>query len=226
MIAFSRIISLVLCTASIVCGNTGHDSELIYKCGGTDKKRIALTFDDGPHPQHTREIISILEDYGVKATFFVIGKNAEEYPDIVKKEAENGYEIGNHTYTHPKIPKISPLSLENEIEKGEDALFKITGERPAIFRPPGGFCNKDVGNVALKKNYSIILWTVDTRDWEIPSTEKIVATVKKNIRPGAIILFHDYVFGESNTPEALRIIVPYILSEGYEIVTVSELLEL
>ena len=222
----TRVISLVLCASSIMCGNMGYRSELIYKCGAADEKKVALTFDDGPHSQYTQEIISILEEYSVKATFFVIGKNAEEYPDIVKKEAENGYEIGNHTYTHPKIPKISPLSLENEIEKGEDALFKITGERPAIFRPPGGFCNKDVGNIAAKKNYSIILWTVDTRDWEIPSTEKIIDTVKEKLRAGAIILFHDYVFGESNTPEALRTIVPYILSEGYEIVTISELLGL
>ena len=209
-----------------MCGNSPSDSEIIYKCGGVDEKKVALTFDDGPHPEHTRQIISILEEYSVKATFFVIGKNAEEYPEIVKEEAENGYEIGNHTYTHPKIPKLSPSSLENEIEKGENTLFDITGERPVIFRPPGGFCNKDVGSVASKKNYSIILWTIDTRDWEVPSTKKIINTVKENLRPGAIILFHDYVFGESNTPEALRTIVPYILSEGYELVTVSELLGL
>ncbi len=202
----------------------GNGRENIYKCGNTEEKKVALTFDDGPHPEYTPEIISILEEYSVTGTFFVIGKSAAAYPEIIKKEAENGYEIGNHTETHLQIRGANYKAILDEVENAEMGIEKITQKKVRFFRPPGGVVGDSVAKVAVKKNYSVILWTIDTRDWAHPSEDEIVECVKNNLSPGAIILFHDYVFGKSNTPAALRQIIPYILSEGYEIVSLEELL--
>ena len=217
-----------MCLSGLLTGAGYGDSEEIpiYKCGNTKEKRVALTFDDGPHPEYTPEIMDILEEYSVSATFFVVGKNAVEYPNVVKREIAMGCEVGNHTYTHPNIRESDERELEREIAYGEESLCAITGEKPRLFRPPGGVCTKSARKISGELGYSIILWTIDTRDWEKPSKEKIINQVKTELRPGAIILFHDYIYGNSPTPEALRQIIPYLLSEGYEIVTVSELLGL
>lgn len=225
-----KLLSVFLCLSCLFVFLKSQLLELptwgnsIYHCGGDEKRQIALTFDDGPHPEYTPEILSILEEYGVSATFFVIGENVRQYPELVKKESDMGNEIGNHTFSHPCISKTSFGDLLQEAELVDGEVLEITGTAPKIFRPPGGVCDKTVGLVAKEKNYSVILWTVDTKDWQSPKTEDIVSNVKKHLRPGAIILFHDYIWGKSPTPEALRILIPYIINEGYEIVTVSELL--
>ena len=228
MMLLRKVTAVILCLSGVLTGVRYGDGEEmpIYKCGNTKEKRVALTFDDGPHPEYTPEILNILEEYSVSATFFVVGKNAEEYPDIVKQEIEMGCEVGNHTYTHPNIRKTNECELEREIAFGEESLCAITGKKPHLFRPPGGVCTKNARNISGDLGYSIILWNIDTRDWEKPSKEKIISQVKNELRAGAIILFHDYIYGDSPTPEALKEIIPYLLSEGYEIVTVSELLGL
>ncbi|MBE6544412.1 MAG: polysaccharide deacetylase family protein [Ruminococcaceae bacterium] len=221
-----RLVALVLCLSCLLAPSFNYpvNASSVYHCGGNGKRQVALTFDDGPHPDYTPAILSILEEYKVPATFFVIGENARQYPELVKKEYNMGNEIGNHTFSHPAVSKTSYNDLINETELVDGEILALTGKAPKIFRPPGGVCDKNVGKVAKEKNYSVILWTVDTKDWQIPPTHDIVSCVKTNLRPGAIILFHDYVWGASNTPEALRILIPHILDEGYEIVTVSELL--
>lgn len=198
--------------------------ETVYRCGGGEKKQIALTFDDGPHPDHTPIILSILEEYNIPATFFVIGENAHQHPELVKKESDMGYEIGNHTYSHPKIKETGFEKLLSEANSAHQEILKITGRSPTIFRPPGGVCDQSVGMVADQNQYSVILWTVDTEDWQNPPVQDIVNRVISGLRPGAIILFHDYIWGDSPTPEALRILIPFILDKGYEFVTVSDLL--
>lgn len=226
MKAFKRLCILVLC-ASFVFSYALHGyANEVYKCGSGDKKRVALTFDDGPHPSLTNKILDILDAYSLKATFFVIGKNAAEHPEILKRMILSGHEIGNHTYSHPHLSTLSYKELLEEITLGKDLITSITHKPIRLFRPPEGVCSAAVGKAANKNGECVVLWTIDTRDWCSPPTEDIVNSVMKNLSPGAIILFHDYVYENSNTPEALEILIPKILQEGYEIVSVSELLEL
>ena len=220
-----RAVAILLCLCGIINTSAAElQSDNIYKCGVGDEKKIALTFDDGPHPEYTPRILSVLEEYSVTATFFLIGDNAAAYPEIVKKEVEMGCELGNHTKSHRHIKDLCYDELIKEMNDAESQIRSITGRSPNYFRPPEGVCTKNVGKAAMEKGYFVILWTVDTRDWEAPPANQIVKSVKENLRPGAIILFHDYVYGSSETADALKEIIPYVLSEGYEIVSLNELL--
>ncbi len=206
-----------------VWGGFGR-ADNVYSHAVTNEKLIALTFDDGPHPYRTDEILDILKEFGIKATFFVIGKNAEAYPKKLKRIASEGHEMGNHTYSHLASGKADPEMLTKELEHTEKIIYDITGARPITFRPPTGYCNSVTLKSAAEMNYKIIVWTVDTRDWAHNSVGNIVDTVKKKAQSGSIILMHDFIAGRSPTPEALRKIIPYLLGEGYEFVTVSELI--
>lgn len=195
-----------------------------YFSGNTDGRRIALTFDDGPHPRHTREILKILEEYDVKATFFIVGKLAEEYPDIVVEEIKAGHEVASHTWSHPNINTLSEAGLTSELYETEQFLESLANYKPTLFRPPEGKCGENVLRAAATFNYDVILWTVDTRDWAHTPSDKIVANVIDNTEAGSIILCHDFVAYDSPTPDALRKFIPKLIENGYEFVTVSELL--
>ncbi|MBR2615463.1 MAG: polysaccharide deacetylase family protein [Clostridia bacterium] len=208
----------------ISVGPHGRAKAEIYRKSETEEKMIALTFDDGPSKQNTREILSILEEYGIRATFFVIGENAAKDPERVKSIFEAGHELGNHTYTHAYISKISKEALEEEILKTEEVLLSVTGEKPRVFRPPGGYYDDASLSVLEKMGYKNVLWSLDTRDWSLPKTEKIVSKVEDDAGCGDIILFHDLEDKRLPTPQVLKRIIPYLLENGYEFVTVSELL--
>lgn len=188
------------------------------------ENKIALTFDDGPHPRYTEEILDILDSFGIKATFFVIGENAQKYPELVKHEVEAGHEVGNHTYSHPHMRATSEEQLLEEMKKTEQVLSEICGYEPSLFRPPEGFCCKAVKNGAQSMSYQIMLWDIDTNDWAHNSVNNIVKTVVGNVKAGDIILCHDFVTKPSPTPDALRKFIPKLQAMGYEFVTVSELL--
>ena len=192
------------------------------------EKCIALTFDDGPHIKYTDEILDILEQYGAKATFFVIGQNAEKYPDIIQREFAEGHEIGNHTYSHPSMKKITVEKIMEEISKTQDIIFDITGEKPRLFRSPGGYFNNDIIHTIEDLDCLPILWSwrQDTRDWTMPSVDSIVNTVMKNLQDGDIVLFHDFNREGSPTPKALKILLPKLKEMGYRFVTVSELISI
>ncbi len=187
--------------------------------------RIALTFDDGPHPRYTLQILDILAEYGIKATFFEVGENVRYYPDAAKRVAAEGHEIGNHTYTHPHIKNLNEDQLREETMKCESAIIDITGIKPKIFRPPEGVVDSAVKTWADRNGYSVVLWSVDTRDWAGTSVAEMVKNIDNNVKPGSIILMHDYVSRRSHTIEALKQIIPLLLNKGYKFVTVSELLE-
>ena len=189
------------------------------------KKLVALTFDDGPHKTHTKVILDTLDKYDVKATFFVVGTNAERFPDIVQYAADMGHEIGNHTYTHPNMKGISHSELQAELSKNEDLLFSICGVRTKLFRPPCGEMSDAVSSITEESGYKLVLWDVDTRDWEHRSKDAIVNSIKKNVKNGSVILMHDFIGGETHTPEALSEIIETLQKDGYEFVTVSELNE-
>jgi len=197
----------------------------VYRKSKTEEKKIALTFDDGPSKQNTREILSILEEYGIKATFFVIGENARRDPERIRSIFDAGHELGNHTYTHAYISKISDSELEREIRETENVLVEITGVKPVVFRPPGGYYDDASIAKVEKMGYKSILWSLDTRDWSMPKSESIVSKVEGRTQGGDILLFHDLEDKRLPTPAALRKIIPYLMENGYEFVTVSELLE-
>ena len=190
----------------------------------TEKKQIALTFDDGPHPVLTPKIIAILNRYQVRATFFMIGKEAEDYPETARAVAAQGHEIGNHTDTHRRLSGISPEKQLLEVKECEEKIGRICGVRPVLFRPPEGIVTSEIGRILDRENYTAVLWSIDTRDWECKNAKKIAARVLGKVRPGDIILLHDYIGRNSQTPEALEIILPELIAQGYEFVTVSELL--
>ena len=198
---------------SVYCRNKSH------------VKQIALSFDDGPHPRYTKEILSILKEYGISATFFIIGINAELYPETLKMVADAGCEIGNHTYSHRHLRNLSSQELAAELEECDTALFEICGCRPSLFRPPEGAINSSVEDCTAQGEYRVILWSLDTRDWERKSTEQIVRCVLSSVKAGDIILMHDYIGHHARTAEALAILLPELLERGFEPVTVSELLE-
>lgn len=187
-------------------------------------KKIALTFDDGPHPVKTPKILALLEKHGVRATFFVVGTNAEYYPEIVAKEAAGGHEIANHSYTHPRLSKLTEAEIKDEIRKSDEAIKKAAGISPKLFRPPEGAYSEEIVNIASALGKETIIWTVDTLDWAKSPRDTIVENVKENVTFGSIILFHDCTRDGTFTLEALEILIPYLKAQGYEFVTVSELI--
>ena len=193
----------------------------VFVRGNREEKRVALTFDDGPHREYTDEILDILSEYGVKATFFVIGVNAELCPAPLKRAIAEGHEIGSHTYSHRDFPRLSEKEIVGEIEKNAAVLGKF-GVKARLFRPPGGFCEEKVVRSAQKEDCDVVLWTIDTCDWRGVSAGEIVRAASR-LRGGEIILMHDYVSGVSHTPEALRILLPALLDKGFSFATAGAL---
>ncbi len=223
LLLFISFSSVTASNAEPTWGGFGKKDN-VYFCAGTDKKIAALTFDDGPHPVLTDEILDILAEYNVKATFFVIGKNAESYKKQLIRAYSEGHEIGNHTYSHLTASEKNRTSLTEELRKTDNVIFKLTGHHPTLFRPPTGYCNSVAVQSAAEMGYKIILWTVDTRDWAHTSAATIQKNVSENIGNGAIILFHDYISGSSSTADALRGLLPKLIDDGYSFDTVSNLL--
>ncbi len=191
---------------------------------GAEPPRVALTFDDGPHPRYTPEILDILAQYEVPATFFTVGVNAETYPELILREVSEGHEIGNHTYNHYHVAKLSAQALRRDVLACTASLEKIIGRGVTLFRPPEGVCTDAIKSICNEQELSIVLWSIDTRDWAHTPVREICKNVKKNVKDGAIILMHDFTGKNSPTPEALRQIIPMLQELGYEFVTVSQLL--
>lgn len=189
-----------------------------------DTKKIALTFDDGPDPKLTPEILSILDEYGIKATFFVVGENVEAHPETLEAEVEAGHEIGNHTFTHCRIKNSDSKTLFNEVNACTEAIERYSDVSPKVFRPPEGVVNPTICRLAEALDYKIIIWDIDTLDWRHTPPEKIAENVLTHAHGGDIILMHDYICKDSPTPAALRLFLPKLIEQGYQFVTVSELL--
>ncbi len=199
--------------------------EIVYHSRKNDRMEIALSFDDGPHPRLTPVILSILEEYGIKATFFMVGENVGYYPDAARAVAEAGHEIGNHTFSHRKFNRMSEHEMLDEIHACEQAISGVT-ETPAHFiRPPEGQMNEAMRRVIGTLDYRIILWDVDTRDWAHTPPAEISRHILDTVQAGDIILMHDFIGHNSPTPEALRMVIPALLERGYRFVTVGELVD-
>lgn len=204
--------------------------EMFFLQGPTDQKRIALTFDDGPDPRFSNDVLDVLKQYNVPATFFVLGSKAVANPEIVKRMQNEGHVIGNHTYAHPNLVEEADLgTLEREVTRTEDALNEIIGYRTKLFRPPYGFLYNELVEKLGKMNYYVIAWDVDTLDWQEDPPEVIASRVVDNIHPGAIILMHDGAESSgdrTNTILSLQQIIPRLQEQGYEFVTVPDLLSI
>lgn len=191
----------------------------------TNKKVIALTFDDGPNKAYTNQILEVLKEYNAKATFFVIGENVKRDPTTLKKVHAEGHEIGNHTFTHPKLQNIDSFTLKKEITQTDKIVMKYITQKPIYFRPVGGYYNEEVVKAAVNTNHKIILWSPnqDPRDWNHESAEHIYTHVMNNIQPGDIILLHDGGGDRTETVQAIKKIIPALKKQGYAFLTVSEL---
>lgn len=192
----------------------------------TEEKYMALTFDDGPDPQQTLKIMEVLKQYDAKATFFLVGDRVERYPEVVRQELQEGHEIANHSFRHPSFQGLPGNSMENELIKTQDAIYKATGQKPVLFRPPGGFYNEKIIQLSKDHHLQMILWSwhQDTKDWRAPGVGRIANKVLNNARNGDIVLMHDFVYNSNQTAEALKIILPELKKHGYSFVTISELL--
>lgn len=178
---------------------------------------IALTFDDGPNPDYTQRILDVLTANYSHATFFVVGPNAESFTETLKAISLAGCEIGNHTYNHKDLTTLTAAEVEEQIDKVNRAVKKSTGENTTVIRPPYGAFNDDV--LAQLKE-PVILWDLDTEDWDSRNAQKVVEKVLDTVKDGDIVLMHDIY---DSTAEAVEILVPKLKEQGYQIVSVSEL---
>lgn len=183
-----------------------------------DGKKVALTFDDGPHKYYTQELLDGLRERQVIATFFLIGESIEGKEDVVKQMHEDGHLIGNHTYTHVQLNKEKTDDACAEVWKTNTKIFDVTGEVPYFIRPPFGEWNEELSCVI---DMSPVLWDLDPLDWKYQDKDRIVKYVVKNVRDGDIILLHDVY--KTSVQAALEI-VDILKKEGYEFVTVEELI--
>ena len=190
--------------------------DFYYQAPTTKNKMIALTFDDGPN-HNTNQILTILNKYQVKATFFVLGTKAEANPNILKKLFQSGMEIGNHTYSHKLLTNKSDDYIKEEITKTNELIHNITGTYPTLVRPSYGSFNAQIKSSI---NMPIITWNIDPLDWKYHNSEKIKENILKKVEDGAIILLHDIY---TSTVNAVDKVIPELLEQGYDLVTVSEL---
>lgn len=200
-------------------------STLISKVHTSDKI-IALTFDDGSDGENLKEILNILKENDVKATFFLTGSAAKSHPKLLKRILKEGHAIGNHSYSHPHFTKLSESEMKNEVDKAEAAIYKITDQSTKpLFRPPYGDYNSSVLQAVGEYGYTeTITWTIDTLDWEGISAGKIAKKVLSKASPGSIVLMHAGS-GAVNTPAALTDIIQGLKDKDYQFVTIPELLE-
>lgn len=186
-----------------------------------NKKYVTLTFDDGPHPQYTEKVLDVLEEKNVPATFFVVGFRAEAHPDTILRIKKLNCEIGNHTYEHKNLRRISTADALNEMKKCSDIIYEITGEYPKVYRPPFG----EIGLQLEKKiDMTKILWTIDSSDWRIKNEKsRVVNNVVPKVNNNSIILLHDFY---KATVDALPEIIDRLQADGFEFITISELLKI
>lgn len=181
---------------------------------------IALTFDDGPYPKVTGHILDVLEKNGVCATFFVLGSRIEGREDVLTRMEELGCEIGNHSFSHADLTRLSKADCQRELSDTDAEIRRVTGHEASVVRPPYGYYNKTVMSAAGRP---LILWTVDTNDWRGKAPGEIADYVIQQAKEGSVILMHDQ---QTQTADAMEMIIPTLIEEGFRFVTVSELIRL
>ena len=190
-----------------------------------EKKVIALTFDDGPWPNTTAKVLDILKKNRIKSTFFVVGQNVKNYPDLTKQIVADGHIIANHTWHH-WYHQMNAQAAAYEVANTTDIIYQTTGVKTSLFRPPGGIMNNGVAAYAKNNKYAVIMWSADSMDYSRPAVPRLMNNIFREAKPGGIVLMHDGGGDRSNTVKALPEIISRFRKQGYEFVTVPELLEM
>ncbi len=201
-------------------GNTLYEVAL-----DDSEKAIALTFDDGPWPIYTEQVLDILKEQDIKATFFLIGQHLKNHPEIAQKVVEAGHALGNHTWSH-QYHNVPREIAAQEIEDTAALIYEKTGCNTKWFRPPGGVLTNGLNDYALSQNYAVAMWSSDARESFFSSSGALVNNVLNSAKPGGIVLLHDGGGDRSATVQALPIIITELKQQGYKFVTLPELLEL
>lgn len=188
-------------------------------------KIVALTFDDGPWPKYTDQVLDILKQNNIKGTFFVIGNNMKHFPKIGKRIVDEGHTIANHTWHH-WYHRLSPQAAAKEINSTEEIIYKTTGVRTNLFRPPGGVLGNGPAAYARSKKYSVIMWSADSIDYKRPPAVRLINNVMRNSKPGGIVLMHDGGGVRDSTVKALPEMIRKFRDQGYRFVTIPEMLEI
>ena len=184
-----------------------------------EKKLIAFSFDNGPSRKNTEKILKALDKNNARATFFMLGQNAKYYPDLVKKVEESGNEIAGHSWNHPLLTKLGKKGVKKQMSQMNEAIASVTGSDVGLLRPPYGSINRTVKNTVKDP---LILWSIDTLDWKTLNADKTAAAILKQAKVGDIILMHDI---HAPTAEAVKKVLPKLEKKGFQVCTVSELLE-
>ena len=184
-----------------------------------EKKLIAFSFDDGPSRKNTEKILKALDKNNARATFFMLGQNAKYYPDLVKKVEESGNEVAGHSWNHPLLTKLCKKGVKKQMSQMNEAIASVTGSDVGLLRPPYGSINRTVKNTVKDP---LILWSIDTLDWKTLNADKTADAILKQAKDGDIILMHDI---HAPTAEAVKKVLPKLEKKGFQVCTVSELLE-
>jgi len=204
--------------------NAATESSITFSSVHVDEPYIAMTFDDGPSATLTPKLLDILAAHHIKATFFVIGENVAQHPEIVARAAREGHEIGNHSWSHPNLAKMSDAGVRNQLQRTDDAIKSATGSHPTFLRPPyGSITEREKRWIHDEFGYRIILWDVDPYDWKRPGPAIVRNRILKETRPGSIVLSHDIHPG---TIEAMPSTFDELQAKGFKFVTVSELIRM
>ncbi|MDQ6861236.1 MAG: polysaccharide deacetylase family protein [Verrucomicrobiota bacterium] len=197
-------------------------SQLTFSSVHVEGPFVAMTFDDGPNPTLTPKLLDLLAAHHMKATFFVVGQNAADHPEILKRAVREGHEIANHSWSHPNLGKMSDDAVRRELQKTDDAIFAAIGTRPTLMRPPYGSITAHQKTwINEQFGYRIIIWDVDPLDWKRPGPSVVTRRIVSETKPGSIILAHDI---HPPTIEAMPATFDELQEKGFKFATVSELL--
>ena len=199
-------------------------SKISYSRISTSESYIAMTFDDGPHPQNTPRLLDMLRERNIKATFYVVGRLTKLYPHLIRRMVAEGHEIGNHTTNHPDLSKMSKAAVRKELNTGRDLIIAASGIKPRTLRPPyGALTSSQRSWIFQEYGYPIILWDVDPEDWKKPGVSVVSSRILNGTRNGSIVLAHDL---HKSTVDAMPATFDGLLRKGHKFVTVSQLLTL
>ncbi|MDQ6810227.1 MAG: polysaccharide deacetylase family protein [Verrucomicrobiota bacterium] len=200
------------------------EPQITFNSVHVDGPFVAMTFDDGPSAALTPKLLDLLAAHHMKATFFVVGENAAEHPEILRRAVKEGHEIANHSWSHPNLGKMGDDGVRRELQKTDDAIKAALGVRPTLMRPPyGSLTARQKHWIHDEFGYRIIIWDVDPLDWKRPGPSVVTSRILKEARPGSIILAHDI---HAPTIEAMPATFDQLQAKGFKFVTVSELLSM
>ncbi len=219
---FSKYILLGLLTALLTLSALGleWDLENRFILMTKEKKKVALTFDDGPNREFTPRILKTLRKYNIKATFFVLGWRVYNFEDLILQMKQNGHEIGNHSYDHPYLNTLSAQDIKKQLIMTNTAIKKVAGIDVKLYRPPYGSYNNTVLKIGEELGLELALWTINPEDWSSPGKDIILIRILGAVEDGSIVLLHD----KKQTSELLPALIKTLREQGYEFVTVSEIL--